>query len=180
MGRVSRRVVLFLCVTHCVIGSLNLKIGFDYDDTLSFSTPAFDKAFASRDSGVVEFSPEFWGIVNANHRLEKKKAGVISWAVFLKLLGFDIVVVTARLPINTDALVASWDWLHDGFYFTKEKDQFMKRYRFLVFIGDSDSDIEQAQAAGVWAVRARRSPESSYKENYSPGKFREWVLPFSG
>ncbi|MEK6543986.1 MAG: hypothetical protein AABZ44_06080, partial [Elusimicrobiota bacterium] len=139
-----------------------------------------DKGFAAANEGVESFSPELWSVVNRNHELESSKTGVLFWAVMLKTLGFDIVFIASRLPQDNEGLVDRWDWLHDGFYFEKEKSRIMGRSRFVVFIGDSDSDIEDAQKVGVWAVRARRSPRSSYQANYSPGKYNEWILPFSG
>lgn len=165
-------------ILHFLTASLNLKVGFDYDDTLSFSTPAFDAAFAAQ--GVEPFSENFWRIVNSNQSREETKWGVAAWAILCKILGFDVVIITARMPVASEELIESWDWLHDGFYFTKEKARIMERHSYVAFIGDSDSDIEEARKAGVWAIRARRSSESSYKENYSPGKYDEWVLPFSG
>ncbi|MBI4668929.1 MAG: hypothetical protein HY747_07060, partial [Elusimicrobia bacterium] len=155
-------------------------LGFDYDDTISFSTPAFDKAFSAQSEEIKPFSPEFWQIVNKNYDLEKPHWGVIFWALLAKAAGFDVVIITVRMQVDCDPLIDRWDWLHDGFYFTREKAAFMKRHHYLAFIGDSDSDIEECRKAGIWAIRARRSPESSYKDNYSPGKYGEWILPFSG
>ena len=40
-------------------------VGFDIDDTLLFSSPAFDLAFASDHEA---FSPEFWSLVNESDR----------------------------------------------------------------------------------------------------------------
>ncbi len=174
------KVVAVFALVHLAVASSNLKVGFDYDDTISFSTPAFEQAFNSQNQGIKPFSPEFWKIVNTNYKLEEAKTGVIFWAILTKMLGFDVVFITARQPIEADALVASWDWLDDGFYFEKEKARIMNKYHYIAFVGDSDSDIEEARKANVWAIRARRSPRSSYKENYSPGKYGEWVLPFSG
>ncbi|MBI4368966.1 MAG: hypothetical protein HY547_01910 [Elusimicrobia bacterium] len=169
-----------LALVHCMIAAANLKIGFDYDDTISFSTPAFQKAFEAEAQGIKPFSPEFWSIINKSHEIEEAKWGVIFWALMAKTAGFDIVIITVRLPVDHEELVEKWDWLHDGFYFTKDKARAMRRQRFAAFVGDSDSDMEECQKAGITAVRSRRSPKSSYKENYSPGKYGEWILPFSG
>lgn len=175
------KILCGLAAVHFLIAALNLKIGFDYDDTLSFSTPAYEKAFqAEREKGIKPFSPEFWQIVNENYSLDEPRWGAVGWAVLAKAVGFDIVIITARLPLGGEALVEHWEWLHDGFFFTKDKSGIMNKKRFVAFIGDSDSDIEECRKSGVVAIRARRSPKSSYKENYSPGKYGEWILPFTG
>ncbi|MBI4062672.1 MAG: hypothetical protein HY401_00035 [Elusimicrobia bacterium] len=174
------KIFAIFAAAHLLVASVNLKVGFDYDDTLSFSTPAFDKAFAAETDGVKPFGQEFWQIVNKNYGLEEPKWGVIFWALLFKVAGFDVVIITARLPVDTEDLIAKWSWLHDGFYFTKEKARLMKNSHYAAFVGDSDSDMEESDKAGVIAIRARRSPKSSYKENYSPGKYGEWILPFSG
>lgn len=174
------KIIALLTVIHLAVAALNLKIGFDYDDTLSLSTPAFEQAFSSQNQGIKPFSNEFWKIVNTNYKLEQPKVGVIFWAALAKFLGFDIIVIASRVPIEADNLVASWDWLADGFFFEKEKSKILRRHHYLAFVGDADSDIEEARKANVLAIRAQRSPSSSYKENYSPGKYGEWVLPYSG
>ncbi|MBI2069312.1 MAG: hypothetical protein HYT79_01815 [Elusimicrobia bacterium] len=175
------RVFVAFAAVHFLVAGFNIKIGLDYDDTLSFSTPAFSKAFAAvNEQGIKPMSPEFWQIVNSNHHLEEPRWGVTCWMALAKAFGFDIVIITVRLPVDADELVAKWDWLHDGFIFTRDKALVMKRHRYLCFIGDSDSDMEECRKAGIWAIRARRSSKSSYKENYSPGKYGEWILPFTG
>lgn len=174
------KLIALFALAHFAIASFNLKVGFDYDDTLSFSTPAFEQAFAAKNEGIKPFSPEFWKIVNTNHKLEKPKWGVIFWAVLAKAFGFDVVVIAVREPVALDDLIVSWDWLLDGFHLEREKSKILKQHHYIAYIGDSDSDMEEARKANVWAIRARRSPKSSYKENYSPGKYGEWVLPFSG
>ncbi|MEK7287762.1 MAG: hypothetical protein AAB091_04305 [Elusimicrobiota bacterium] len=175
------KILCALAAAHFLIAGFNLKIGFDYDDTLSFSSPAYERGFAAeKQKGVKPFTPEFWRIVNENYEFDEPRWGVIFWALLAKAAGFDIVVITARLPVNAEALVDRWDWLCDGFYFTKEKAAVMNKFHYVAFVGDSDSDIEECQRVDVMAIRARRSPKSSYRENYSPGKYGEWILPFSG
>jgi len=47
-----------------------LRVAFDYDDTLVFSTPAYAKAFKS---GTQPFSPQFWETLNTSYDLESRK-----------------------------------------------------------------------------------------------------------
>ena len=64
---------VIVCVYIITLASVNmadLKVGFDYDDTLSFSTPAFR---AGERSGNPYYSPEYWRVVNNSFNLEKKK-----------------------------------------------------------------------------------------------------------
>src|SRR5579859_4089647 len=67
-----------------------LRVAFDYDDTLVFSTPAMNKAYAS---GAIPSSPQFWTIVNQSYELEKPKlmAHVIAWV--FRLTGFRPVIL---------------------------------------------------------------------------------------
>ena len=61
----------------------------------------------------------------------------------------------------------------------------IRALRLDVFYGDSDSDITDAQAAGVRGIRFQRSPRSSYRNSdgtlakYHPGEHGETVIPDS-
>ena len=51
--------------------------------------------------------------------------------------------------------------------------------RYVLFFGDSDTDINEGRQARVFTVRIRRAAKSTYKEDYHPGTMREWVIPLS-
>lgn len=157
----------------------DLRVGFDYDDTLVFSTPAFSRAFGS---GVQPFSPDFWETVNTSYDLEKRKllANALAWG--FRLLGFKVGVISSRQPNGGEALKKEWRFLVSDFVFagsSANKHLYLKKGHYVLFFGDSDSDIAEGRKARVLALRVRRHPDSSYKEDYHPGTLRELVLPLS-
>ncbi|HVE14629.1 MAG TPA: hypothetical protein VNI01_14635 [Elusimicrobiota bacterium] len=156
-----------------------MRVGFDYDDTLVFSTPAFKKAF---DAGVQAFSPEFWKIVNSNYDLEQPKVemNAIAWA--LRLLGFKIAILTARPNYGGEGLQKEWRHLSKDFIFAngaESKHTYLKDGNYVLYFGDSDTDITEGRKARVLTLRVKRSPKSTYKEDYNPGSLREPIIPFS-
>jgi acid phosphatase (class B) len=153
-------------------------IGFDYDSTISFSTPTF---LAEQ---VEDPQPRLaWELINGRLLdLEKKKrvAGFISLARFF---GYTPIVITARPEIRGDLFRAhasrSYGVKPEDIYMTKEKATVLRDRHTVIFFGDSDGDITEAQKAGVFAVRVTRSQDDQYKDNYNPGRFGEFILPFS-
>ncbi len=171
--------VAVICVYGVTVAGVNiadLKVGFDYDDTLIFSTPAFRAGTAS---GQESYSPGYWRVVNNSFNLEKVKLVPMTTALLYKALGFDVVIITARQGYGGEELQEHWKWLAKEFYFERNKSEILKRARFVAFFGDSDSDITEALAAGVKPIRVKRSKESDYKGKYHPGQYKECILPFS-
>src|SRR5579859_7507354 len=84
-----------------VVTVARLRVAFDYDDTLVFSTPAMNKAYAS---GAMPSSPQFWTIVNQSYDIEKPKwtVQVLAWA--FRLAGFQPTILASRPPYGGDAL----------------------------------------------------------------------------
>ncbi|RLD17670.1 MAG: hypothetical protein DRI36_03205 [Caldiserica bacterium] len=157
------------------------KVGFDLDDTLLFSTPAFDYAFSS---GVEPFSPEFWEIINEKtpelSRIKKKTFEILKKH---KENGAEVYIITARKDYGKEKLLK---FIREKFgvppqnvYFTKDKSSIIEELGIQVFYGDSDSDISEAIEGGAKPVRVLRSPKSSYKKNYNPGVYDEEILPNS-
>ena len=169
-------VVCIYLVTFTSVNIADLKVGFDYDDTLIFSTPAFRAGAAS---GQESYSPGYWRVVNQSFNLEKVKLVPMTTALIYKALGFDVVVITARQGYGGEELQEHWKWLAKEFYFERNKSEILKRARFVAFFGDSDSDITEALAAGVRPIRVKRSPKSDYTGKYHPGQYKECILPFS-
>lgn len=156
-----------------------LRVGFDIDDTLLFSTPAFQKGF---NSDVKPFSKEFWRIVNRSDSgasIVKKK--VYELVKKHQAAGDEVYVITARKPYNGIYLKR---FIKDKFgipishifFAPNGKVEKMKELKLDIFYGDSDSDIEDALKAGVKPIRVLRSPKSSYKKKFHPGKFGEEIL----
>ena len=179
MRRRTKVVLTIVCIYVVTLASINiadLKVGFDYDDTLIFSTPAFRAGAAS---GQEPYSPGYWRVVNNSFNREKVKLVPMTTALIYKALGFDVVVITARQGYGGEELQEHWKWLAREFYFERNKSEILKRARFVAFFGDSDSDITEALLAGVKPIRVKRSKESDYTGKYHPGQYKECILPFS-
>ena len=79
-------------------------------------------------------------------------------------------------------LKKEWRRLTHQFIFTGDpntKHLHLGQGNYILYFGDSDSDITEARRARVMALRVRRNPKSSYWEDYNPGTLRELILPFS-
>ena len=166
-------------VFFSVFTLMGLRAGFEYDDGLSFSTPAFQTA----DKDKAEpFSKDYWNSVNRSFKLERTKPAVWLTARFFKFLGFKVDIFCQRDPAGSDTLVQSWKSLADDFYFTPEEDQkyqLLEKNHFLVYFASSDGGIIQARKAGVTPVRIRKSGKSELPYEYNPRKLKESVLPLS-
>ena len=157
----------------------DLRVAFDYDDTLVFSTPAFAKAFKS---GAQPFTPAFWDTVNNSYDIEKPKRLAYSMAWLLRVLGFKITVLAGRPSYGGEALRKEWRHLVSNFVFANDRDRkylALQNGSHVLFLADSDSDIIEGRKAKVLTLRIRRSPKSTYKEDYHPGTLRELVIPLS-
>lgn len=158
-----------------------LGVAFDYDDTLVYSTPAFQKAL---DQGVQPYSPGFWSVVNRSYDLEKPKLISYGLAWLFRIFGFRVTVLTSRPAVDAEALKKEWRHLiaRGRFIFAaagEAKHQYLSDGNYVLFFGDSDTDIAEARKAHVLPIRIRRSPKSIYKDDYHPGTMRELVIPFS-
>ncbi len=178
-----KKIIFFLMVLVFLIffGTNKMTektVGFDYDSTLSFSTPNF-KAERTEDPA----DRLAWDLINGRLlSLEKRKH--IAWLVSLsKLLGYTPIVITARNEVNGDLfrthVQRTYGVKSEDVYMTKEKAQVLKDRHTIVFFGDSDGDITEAQKAGVTGIRVKRSEDDEYKEHYHPGQYGEFILPLS-
>ena len=156
--------------------ALDVRVASDYDDTLAFSTPSFMKGF---ESGYKNFSDDFWKVVYDSIDLEKTKKTRQTILLFARSLGIKVDIISARKDVSYQPLADKWGWLVHHVFFTKDKRGVLSRNRYIFFLGDSDSDIDEAQKAGVLGIRILRHPDSSYKENYNPGKYGEFIVPYS-
>ncbi|MDD5627675.1 MAG: hypothetical protein PHU21_01330 [Elusimicrobia bacterium] len=158
-----------------------LSVAFEYDDGLVFSTPAYQKAFASV---AQPFSPQFWSVVNSSYDIEKPKFVPQGLAWFFRLFGFKVAIIADRPATDGEPLRKEWRRLTPKTLFLFAADRgdkkgFLEKGNFVLFLADSDSGIMDARKAGICAVRIRRSPKSYQKEDYHPGTLGELVLPLS-
>ena len=166
----------FLFSVNSLIG---FQAGFEYDDGLVYSTPAFqaaEKDKAPRDG------PDYWNSVNRSFSYERLKP--LPWlsAWTLKALGVKIAFFCDRGSEGSDSLEASWRKLADRFYFTRtenEKYSILEKKRFILYAAPSDAGIIQARKAGVTPLRIKKSKRSSNPLESTPGKFGEKTLPLS-
>ncbi|MBI3553968.1 MAG: hypothetical protein HY077_15845 [Elusimicrobia bacterium] len=164
-----------------VVTITRLGVAFDYDDTLVNSQPAYSKAFANSQE---PYSEGFWSVVNQSYDLEKPKIIPYSLAWLFRVFGFRIAIMTARPAINAEPLKKEWRHLVSRGYFIFNSDKtaksgFLSDGNYVLFFGDSDSDISEARKAHVFPIRVRRSKKSVYKEDYNPGSMGELVIPLS-
>lgn len=167
----------FLFSVNSLIG---FQAAFEYDDGLSFSTPAYKAAVKD---GLEQGSPDYWNAVNRSYAYESLKP--VPWlaAWTLRALGVKIAVFCDRGPEGGDSLETSWRRLADYFYFNKtenEKYRILEKRRFILYAGASDSGIIQARKAEVHPLRLLKSPRSVLAFDYHPGRFKERYLPLSG
>ncbi|MBI4425245.1 MAG: hypothetical protein HY554_16060 [Elusimicrobia bacterium] len=178
----TKKVVAFMMVWGLIFSLVTigrLRVAFDYDDTLVFSTPAFNKAFRS---GVQPFSTQFWQTVNSSYDIEKPKLVPYALAWVLRVCGFHVTIIAARPSVEGEPLRKEWRHLASQFVFSETraaKHSVLKQGNYVLYFGDSDSDITEGRLARVFTVRVRRSAQSSYKEDYRPGTLNELVLPLS-
>lgn len=156
--------------------------GFDLDDTLLFSSPAFNKGFNNAEE---PFSAEFWRIVNSSDEGNScVKPTMVDLLERHRDAGHEIYIITARERYNSDVLK---DYASDKFdipsdHVFLEPDGKTERLTDLgidVYYGDSDSDISDAQDGNIKGVRVLRSPESGYDAKHNPGKYDEPYVPNS-
>lgn len=177
----SKYIILLLIAFLAIscVKSKKLRIGFDVDDTILFSSPAFLQA---ERSDIKPFSKEYWDIVNSSDEkysiIKKKTAEIIK-----KYLdnGDEVFAITARPDYNGEYLK---NFLNKALNIPKEniffeydsKVERIKSLKLDYYYGDSDSDIEDALAAGAKPIRIQRSPNSNYKKKYNPGKYNEQII----
>ncbi|MCK4936192.1 MAG: hypothetical protein KAR84_05005 [Elusimicrobiales bacterium] len=166
-------------VIFAVITILGFKIGFEYDDGLVFSTPAFKQAQKPSVSGNQN---DYWNFLNRSYKLERSKLIPLTAAWMFKAFGFDIYIICMREDIGSDSIKHSWKPLITKFIFVEnnlKKHKTLEKENFLLYFAGSDADIIQAKKADTTVIRIKRSSKSTNKTTYTPGKFNEFILPLS-
>lgn len=180
----TKTILSVLCVWGLIFSVTTisrLAVAFDYDDTLVLSAAAYQRAFAQTSS---PYSPGFWSVVNQSYDLERPKLVAYSLAWIFRLFGFRVSIMTTRPEINAGGLRKEWRHLvaRGGFLFVGEntgKQTQLQNGNYVLFFGDSDSDIREARKAKVFPIRIKRSRQSIYKDDYHPKTMGELVVPLS-
>lgn len=158
--------------------TMEKTVGFDFDSTLAFTLPSFMAEKAEEPSERLD-----WELLNGRLlQLEKKKR--VAWLVPLfKFFGYTPIVISARPEIKGEVfrthVQRNYGITPEDVYMTKERATVLKRRNVVIFFGDSDGDITEAQRAGIIAVRVKRSADESHRDHYNPGRYGEFILPFS-
>jgi acid phosphatase (class B) len=170
----------FRFVTRPSQGTRAKVVGFDVDDTLLWSEPAFRLA---RQSNAEPFSTPFWRIVNGSDRLVSRvKRVALDLVRAHARAGARIVAITDRPeagraePLRGFLADTFGIAPKDVFFEPLGKVDRLKAEKVELFYGDSDRDLEDAKAAGIPGVRFLRSPHSSHRGDYNVGKFGEEIL----
>lgn len=158
-----------------------LAVAFDYDDTLVDSHKSHEKAAASATQPGA--TPQYWAALNNAYDQESVKAVPFAIACVLRAVGFRVVILAERQGTDGEALKKEWRKLAPkGFIFTPDpaaKHLHMQEGRFVAFFGDSDQDMLEAKKVNVLGVRVRRGKHAVARDQYSPGKMGELVIPLS-
>ena len=157
-----------------------LKVGFDIDDTVLYSEPAFQHYIKEHGR------PIDYGWINANdNQFSIPITPTVELVHFFKTNGHEVYFITARRGENGDVLaeyltiVLGYEIRKDVNLFFMPKDtlndkKYTSKHRKMnelgldLFYGDSDSDIIAALKAGIHPVRVVRHQKSldQYGANY--------------
>ncbi|MCX5790411.1 MAG: hypothetical protein NTX64_18185 [Elusimicrobia bacterium] len=121
-------------------------------------------------------------IVNSNYDLEEPKLIPYALAWAFRVFGFRITILANRPEVNGAPLRKEWRHLAGRFVFAGAPGSMhaaLKDGNYVIFFGDSDTDITEGRLAKVYSIRVRRSRKSSHKEDYHPGSLGELVIPYS-
>ena len=157
-----------------------LKVGFDIDDTILYSEPAFK--YYKEEYGL----PIDYGWINSNdNKYSIPITPTVELVNFFKTNGHDVYFITARSGENGDSLAEYLSTvigykirnnvelffmpkdIHNGKKYTS-KHRKINELELNLYYGDSDTDIIAALKAGIHPVRIVRHKNSvdQYSVNY--------------
>jgi len=176
-----------------------IVVGFDVDDTLIFSAPAFNtlqpaypaEVIRPKDYGALTAAQrrqyhEFWNLINEQYdeRSIPKRIGKELLDLHLKR-GDDIYIISRRqgtVPA-TNTVTRRLERMfgvrlpHPVVQTDlKDKTPFIARRHVIYYYGDSDSDITAAVGAKAVPIRVERSQGSYAKDVPHDGQLNEIVL----
>jgi acid phosphatase (class B) len=167
-----------------------MNVGFDVDDTVLFSSPAYYYGQQKYSPGSRNYlsNPEFHKELNNgldSFSIPKKIARKL--IVFHKERGDNIFFITGRDPTETETLTGLLGKTFDienpnpvifcGANPGKNpKIAPLQENNIQLYYGDSDSDILAAQDTGIRAIRILRGDNTTHKPLPEIGKLGEEVL----
>jgi acid phosphatase (class B) len=178
-----------------------IVVGFDVDDTLIFSAPAFNALQPEYEPDVIRpkdytaLTPEqkakyheFWNRLNGEYddRSIAKKIGKRLLDLHLAR-GDDIWIISKRqsiVPAPKDDVVTRRYERMFGVKLKhpvvqtqlKDKTPFLYARKIEYYYGDADGDITAAVAAGAVPIRVKRAPDSYGRDAVHNGQLGEIVI----
>lgn len=167
-----------------------MNVAFDIDDTVLFSSPGYyygQRKYSSRNTSPFNLEV-FWEEMNNGldrFSLPKECARIL--IEFHKKRGDSLYFITGRYKTKTESvtsIIAETFDLKDpnNVIFTgpqrgeNQKIEPLRKHNVRIYYGDSDSDIEAAQAAGARPIRIMRAANSTNKPFPDYGRLGEEVL----
>jgi acid phosphatase (class B) len=176
-----------------------IVVGFDVDDTLVFSAPAFNALQSSYAADVIRPRNyadltvaqrrqyhDFWNRLNEQYddRSSPKRIGKELLDLHIQR-GDDIYIISRRqntIP-STNTVTRRLERMF-GIHLRhpvvqtdlKDKTPFIAARHIIYYYGDSDSDITAAVGAGAVPIRVQRSLNSYAKDQPHNGQLNEIVL----
>ncbi|NOR12362.1 MAG: acid phosphatase AphA [Candidatus Aminicenantes bacterium] len=167
-----------------------MNVGFDIDDTVLFSSPAYYYGQQKYSPGSKDYlsNPEFHMELNNgldNFSIPKEIARKL--IAFHKDRGDNIFFITGRNPTETETLTGllakTFDLQNPNPVIfcganpgDNPKIALLQENNIQIFYGDSDGDILAAQAIRIRAIRIIRADNSTHKPLPESGKLGEEVL----
>jgi acid phosphatase (class B) len=184
------RWVTFEDVTLSLQNQPAMNVGFDVDDTVLFSSPAYYYGQQTYSPGSTEYlsDPEFqMELNNGLDRFSIPKEIARKLIAFHKAHGDNIFFITGRDPTETETLTGLLAKTFDldnpnPVIFCGEnpgdnqKIAPLRENNIQIYYGDSDGDILAAQALRIRAIRIVRADNSTHKPLPEIGKLGEEVL----
>jgi acid phosphatase (class B) len=184
------RWVTFEDITLSVLNKPAMNVGFDVDDTVLFSSPAYYYGQQKYSPGSKDYlsNPDFHEELNNGlDRFSIPKEIARKLITFHKERGDNIFFITGRDPTETETLSAL---LAKTFQLQEvnpvifcganpgenPKIAALEENNIQIYYGDSDGDISAAQAIRIRAIRIIRADNSTHKPLPELGKLGEEVL----
>jgi acid phosphatase (class B) len=178
-----------------------IVVGFDVDDTLIFSAPAFNALQPEYDPDVIRpkvyaaLTPdqklkyhEFWNRLNSEYddRSVPKKIGKRLLDLHIAR-GDDIWIISKRQSITPEPKEDVVTRRYERMFGVKlkhpvvqtqlkDKTPFIHARKIAYYYGDADGDITAAVAAGAVPIRVKRAPDSYGKDAVHNGQLGEIVI----
>jgi acid phosphatase (class B) len=172
--------------------TLPITVGFDVDDTLLFSSPGFYYGTSNREGegGTNKYGKDpfendlFWREMNSGlDKFSLPKETARKLIALHKSRGDEIWFITARPKTEGETLSgllnATFDLAGNPpviFAGYTPKTHFIKQHRIQLYYGDSDTDVTEAQEAGIRVVRILRADISTDNRAVNVGGYGEEVL----